>query len=470
MLGGRNYQCQCGQPVFFRNSQCLACHTPLGYVSERGRLIPLMPGSLQASWQEWQPPRATDAQASASDGNSDGQVPADPPNAHCTTDAAPLYKHCDNLSTPAFCNWLIPIDDPITLCRACRLNHTIPSLTNPEQPDNGHLWGLTELAKRRLVSSLILLELPVKSRLYEDPERGLMFKFLRSSVGEPHIMTGHDTGLITMNLDEADDAKREAIRKAMREPYRTLLGHFRHEVGHYYWDRLVADTPWMEGFHQLFGDETLSYDDSLKRNYEQGPPQDWPLHFVSAYASMHPWEDWAECWAHYLHMRDGIDTALSLGLSLDRSDLEMTPFTRDDLYQPDHPEAERFLAFLNHWTRLTTMLNEMSRSMGVTDFYPFILPREVVSKIYFIHQLVVSHSWMQTDPDAPPPVQINPQEITHEAASTPDPAALPADSASGAGQETQGGHPPAEQDQGQRPIESQSPNAQQMPTPSQQPI
>lgn len=449
ILGGRNYQCQCGQPVFFRNSQCLACHTPLGYVSERGRLIPLMPGSLQASWQEWQPPRATDAQASASDGNNDGQVngnadinptteqvPADPPNAPCTTDGAPLYKRCDNLSTPASCNWLIPIDDPINLCRACRLNHTISSLTNPEQPDNGHLWGLTELAKRRLVSSLILLELPVASRLYEDPERGLMFDFLRSSADEPQIMTGHDTGLITINLDEADDAKREAIRKAMREPYRTLLGHFRHEVGHYYWDRLVADTPWMEGFHQLFGDETLSYADSLKRNYEQGPPQDWPLHFVSAYASMHPWEDWAECWAHYLHMRDGINTALSLGLSLDRSDLEMTPFTRDDLYQPDHPEAERFLAFLNHWTRLTTMLNEMSRSMGVTDFYPFILPREVVSKIYFIHQLVVSHSWMQTDPDAPPPVQINPQEITHEAPSTPDPATLPADSASGTGKET----------------------------------
>jgi hypothetical protein len=196
----------------------------------------------------------------------------------------------------------------------------------------------------------------------------------------------------------------------MREPYRTLLGHLRHEVGHYYWDRLVAGTLWMEGFHQLFGDETISYADSLKRNYEQGPPQDWPVHFVSAYASMHPWEDWAECWAHYLHMRDGIDTALSLGLGLDRSDLEITPFTLEDLYQPDHPEAEKFLAFLNHWTRLTTMLNEMSRSMGVPDFYPFVLPRAVVSKLYFIHQLVVSHSWIESGQDAQRPVQINPHD------------------------------------------------------------
>ena len=384
MLAGRNYRCQCGQAIFFRNSQCLACQTPLGYAPERGRLLPLMPGPQVNTWQEWQPPAAPDDGA---DANPPGQY------------EAPVYKRCPNLSTPARCNWLVPLGDPITMCRACRLNHTIPDLANPAQPDNGYLWGLIELAKRRLVSSLILLGLPVASRMHEDPQRGLMFDFLRSPVNGPHIMTGHDTGLITMNLDEADDAKREAVRKAMREPYRTLLGHFRHEVGHYYWDRLVAGTPWMDGFHQLFGDETTSYADSLKRNYENGPPSDWPLHFVSAYASMHPWEDWAECWAHYLHMRDGIDTALSLGLGLDRSDLEVTPFTLDELYQPNHPQAEQFLAFLNHWTRLTTMLNEMSRSMGLPDFYPFVLPRQVVAKLHFIHLVVVSRSWMEQAQD-----------------------------------------------------------------------
>ncbi|MDB5869502.1 MAG: hypothetical protein JWP96_1834 [Polaromonas sp.] len=382
MLAGRNYHCQCGQPVFFRNSQCLACQTPLGYVPERGRLLPLMPGPQPDTWQEWQPPAMSDAGVDT-DANRAGQ------------EEAPVYKRCPNVSNSARCNWLVAFDDPINLCRACRLNHTIPDLANPAQPDNGYLWGLIELAKRRLVSSLILLGLPVASRMHEDPQRGLMFDFLRSSVNGPHVMTGHDTGLITLNLDEADDAKREAVRKAMREPYRTLLGHFRHEVGHYYWDRLVAGTHWMDGFHQLFGDETTSYAESLKRNYENGPPSDWPLHFVSAYASMHPWEDWAECWAHYLHMRDGIDTALSLGLGLDRSDLEVTPFTLDELYQPDHPQAEQFLAFLNHWTRLTTMLNEMSRSMGLADFYPFVLPRQVVAKLHFIHLVVISRSWQE---------------------------------------------------------------------------
>ena len=439
LLSGRSYRCQCGQPVFFRNSQCLACGTPLGYDCERARLLALMPANLPGDagegqpapvWRAWQPqaaplvPNALQAgnalqpPSSAANPNPPlvedipGQQSAAPPlpepvayadpadkasapagspatsNSHALN--GPFFKRCLNLSTPAACNWLVAANDPQDTCRACRLNRTIPDLADPTQPDNGYLWGLVELAKRRLVSSLITLGLPVASRMSEDPERGLMFDFLRSPASGPHVMTGHDTGLITLNVDEADDAKREAARKAMREPYRTLLGHFRHEVGHYYWDRLIAGTSWLDGFHQLFGDESIDYLDALKRNYEQGPPADWPLHFVSAYASTHPWEDWAECWAHYLHMRDTVDTASSFGLSVEQFELEFTPFTIDAVYQPEHPGAEQFLTFLNHWTRLTTMLNEMSRSMGQPDFYPFVLPRDVVAKLHFIHLAVTS--------------------------------------------------------------------------------
>ena len=311
-----------------------------------------------------------------------------------------LYWRCANLQTPAACNWLVPAIGPQTtdgLCRACRLNHTIPDLNDAAHPDNGMLWGRVELAKRRLVSNLLALGLPVASRVSEDTQRGLMFDFLRSPDVGPHVLTGHSTGLITLNLQEADDAVREAARKAMREPYRTLLGHFRHEVGHYYWDRLVSGTPWMTGFRQLFGDETLNYAESLKKNYVQGPPDQWWLHYVSAYASAHPWEDWAECWAHYLHMRDTVDTALSLGLATDSAQLEVKPFTLDVLHQPDHPQAQHFLDFLNDWTRLTTLLNEMSRSMGQPDFYPFVLPHEVVAKLHFIHLLVTSSSWLPGD-------------------------------------------------------------------------
>jgi hypothetical protein len=407
LLAGRNYHCHCGQPVFFRNSKCLACDTPLGYECDLGIMLPLMKGPRQGTWQEWQegaapvepddetqPPSLEDIPGQESAERSEpaqGQAQAMSLSQEA---GAQVYKRCLNLSTPASCNWLIRIEDTQDMCRACRLNRTIPDLTDPNEPDNGYLWGLVELAKRRLVSALILLKLPVASRMNEDTERGLMFDFLRSPVNGPHVMTGHNTGLITLNVDEADDAKREAVRKAMHEPYRTLLGHFRHEVGHYYWDRLIRGTSWLDGFHQLFGDENQDYAASLKRNYDEGPPSDWPDHFVSAYASSHPWEDWAECWAHYLHMRDAIDTALSFGLNMEWFNLEYTPFTIDALYQPDHPDADRFLTFINHWARLTTMLNEMSRSMGQPDFYPFVLPNDVVGKLHFIHLLVTSESWL----------------------------------------------------------------------------
>ncbi len=410
LLAGRNYHCHCGQPVFFRNSECLACDTPLGYDCERGVLLPLMPGPQPDTWQAWQAwresPASTEPGAPLADNappplleQIPGQESAAPGTARPEMGGAQalsgpagvqIYKRCLNLSTPAACNWLVAVEDAHDMCRACRLNRTIPDLTDPALPDNGYLWGLVELAKRRLVSSLIVLGLPVASRVSEDPQRGVMFDFLRSPSFGPHVMTGHNTGLVTLNVDEADDAKREAARKALREPYRTLLGHFRHEIGHYYWDRLVAGTPWMDGFHQLFGDESADYTASLQRNYNQGPPGDWPLHFVSAYASSHPWEDWAECWAHYLHMRDAIDTALSLGISVDRFELEFTPFTLEALYQPGHAGAAQFLAFVNHWTRLTTLLNEMSRSMGQPDFYPFVLPRDVVAKLQLIHLVVTS--------------------------------------------------------------------------------
>ncbi len=376
----------------------MACGTPLGYETELAILTPLVPGAVEGTWLVWQaqtePPTQLQSQSKR---QSQGDLPAE--------SLVPTYTRCANLLTPAACNWLVPSPAPTadgsvapaqSLCQACRLNRTIPDLNDPAHPDNGVLWGRIELAKRRLFSSLLALGLPVKSLISEDSQRGLAFDLLRSPNGGPPVMTGHDSGLITLNLLEADDAAREAIRAAMREPYRTLLGHFRHEIGHYYWDRLVQGTHWMDGFRFLFGDETQDYAAGLQKNYAQGPPPDWALHYVSAYASSHPWEDWAECWAHYLHMRDTIDTAASLGLGaqgMDSAYLEFTPFTLDALYQSDHPGAQNFLDFLNDWTRLTTLLNEMSRSMGQPDFYPFVLPREVVAKLHFVHLLVISGDW-----------------------------------------------------------------------------
>jgi len=349
----RAFKCQCGRPVFFRNSLCTACSTPLGYLTSRGAVVPLTPGSTEGHWR----------------------VPDD----------ANEYKRCANLDTPAGCNWLLAADDRLDLCIACRLNRTIPDLSDS---DNQRYWGAIEVAKRRLVSQLLALGLPVKSKVEEDPEHGVMFDFLRAPSEGPAVMTGHANGLITLNIEEADDARREKSRHDLHEPYRTLLGHFRHEIGHYYWDRLVRDSTWLEPFRQLFGDDRADYAAALKMNYENGPPPDWATQFISSYASTHPWEDWAETWAHYLHVVDSLGTALGFGFDAEDLETSVDPFTKQDLYDPDDQGADSFLKLLNGWIEMTMVLNELARSMGQHDFYPFVMSRQVVSKLQFVHLVV----------------------------------------------------------------------------------
>ncbi len=369
----RAFRCQCGRPVFFRNSQCLNCGTALGYEPLRSQVLPLEPVG-EHRWREFG-----------------------------AGETASVYRRCQNFEAAAACNWLLPADEKDAtgqlkpLCMACRLNHTIPDLSVPE---NALWWGRIETAKRRLVSQLIGLGLPVASKV-EDPERGLAFDFLRAPEGGPPVMTGHDNGLITINVEEADDARREKLRAQLHEPYRTLLGHFRHEVGHYYWDRLVKDTEWINPVRELFGDDRMDYAAALKQNYEQGAPADWKDRFVSTYASCHPWEDWAETWAHYLHMVDTVDTALSFGIDADDVEIEAVPWTREALWRADDPDADAFLGFLNAWTELTAVLNEMARSMGQADFYPFVLPKPAVAKLQLIHAIVRGSGAPVAAPAAP---------------------------------------------------------------------
>ena len=92
-----------------------------------------------------------------------------------------------------------------------------------------------------------------------------------------------------------------------------MLGHLRHEIGHYYQPLLVTD--W-ERCRELFGDDREDYGAAMERHYASGPPADWPERFVSAYATMHPWEDWAETFAHYLHIRDVLQTAVAYGVTV----------------------------------------------------------------------------------------------------------------------------------------------------------
>ena len=275
----RSYECRCGAAIVLSNNECTTCSSVLGFLPDTISLVAVDPdpvsGTVRIEGREL------------------------------------LYKYCGNRETPARCNWLLEADSSSSFCVACRLNRTIPDLGDA---DNARYWAAVETAKRRLVAQLLALGLPVKSKVGEDPERGLMFDFLRSPADGPSVMTGHASGLITLNVEEADDAKRAKIKQDLREPYRTLLGHFRHEVGHYYWDRLVRDTKWLEPFRELFGDERATTPKRSSETTNRARRPTGPTRTSASYATMHPWEDWAETWAHYLHMIDSLGTALGFGL------------------------------------------------------------------------------------------------------------------------------------------------------------
>jgi len=202
--------------------------------------------------------------------------------------------------------------DPDAWCESCRLTRLIPDLTVAGTQD---AWYRLELAKRRVIYSLKNLALPIGARNGSGP--GLEFQFLADRPShEGPVLTGHAEGTITINSAEADDAERERRRRTLAEPYRTLLGHMRHETGHYYWGQLVADSSVLDDFRALFGDEREEYAGALRRHYQDGPKADWWDRFVSAYASAHPWEDWAETWAHYLPMTDTLEMAAACGVSV----------------------------------------------------------------------------------------------------------------------------------------------------------
>jgi hypothetical protein len=345
------FKCQsCGQVLYFENRACGRCGHRLGYLPERETLSALEP-------------------------DGDGW----------TALAAPgrRFRFCANATYDA-CNWLVPDDSAQALCRACVHNAVIPDTSVPR---NLEAWRVIEIAKHRLVYTLLHVGLPLHTRL-EDPGHGLTFEFLADPpfASGPTVMTGHDSGLVTISLAEADDAERERRRTQMGEPYRTLLGHFRHEVGHHYWDLLVRDGGRLDAFRAVFGDERPDYGAALERHYAQGAPPDWGNRFISAYASSHPWEDFAETFANYLHVVDTLEMARAFGLTVNpRVDDTGVVTAAFDV----RPERTRdFARVLEDWLPLTFALNSLSRCMGQADLYPFLLSPPVVEKLDFVHRLV----------------------------------------------------------------------------------
>ena len=363
----RKFHCQCGNTLFFENTHCYVCDRTLGYLLEHGLVSALEPLG-ETVWN---------ALAVAPDGQNQ-------------------YRMCTHYARDNVCNWMIPLSDPEPFCRACRLNQVIPDLTQPYNPT---YWYKIEAAKRRLIYTLHQLNLPLRSRA-EDPEHGLAFAFLADTHPEGEfsdaignaggqVLTGHAHGLITINLAEADDIQRARIREQMNERYRTLLGHFRHEIGHYYWDLLIKDSPKLEQFRALFGNERVDYAAAVQQHYANGPPADWNKKFISAYAAAHPWEDWAESFAHYLHMIDTLETANDYGFAIHGISVTAAGASKDSGPQS---AADEFDMLLADWIRLTGATNAINRSMGLADAYPFVLCAAAQQKLLFVHEMITTQA------------------------------------------------------------------------------
>ncbi|MEM6937307.1 MAG: putative zinc-binding metallopeptidase [Pseudomonadota bacterium] len=339
------FSCVCGNRLHFENTRCLAC----------GRAVGFEPATREMR-------------------------PAESP-----------LRYCSNGLEHGVCNWLLPEDAPSDRCWACNLNQVIPNLSDP---DNLRLWGRLEAAKKRLLYTLEQLELPL---ITDASQPGaLAFRFMSDSIdysegalGSP-VYTGHDRGVITINLKEADAGARETMREAMNEPYRTLLGHFRHEIGHYFWDQLIRTSSWLNEFRALFGDETLDYEAALRDHYGNLSDSSWRQEYVSAYASAHPWEDWAETWAHYLHMFDGLETAHAMGFEVAHRPVGSPLPLQAEAFsvQPWSPHYPNFGQMVDDWQQLTLALNAMNRSMGLSDTYPFTLTEPVIEKLDFVHRVI----------------------------------------------------------------------------------
>ncbi|TVZ59690.1 hypothetical protein NA63_2226 [Flavobacteriaceae bacterium MAR_2010_105] len=290
------------------------------------------------------------------------------------------YKYCKNKSYDV-CNWLIEKDSPEEFCSACLLNRTIPNLSDEK---NFEKWRNLEVAKHRLVYQLQKIGLSLPSKVTD--ENGLCFDFVANQKGSK-FMTGHANGVITILLSEADSVEREKMRKQFLEPYRTLIGHLRHEVGHYFWDRLVITNPQiLTQFRALFGDESLNYSTALQNYYKSGAPSNWQKSYISKYATAHPWENWAETWAHYLHIMDMVETAYFFGVNVNPKSLRKGRKTKVSF---DPYLEEDFDAIINVCVPLSFAVNSINRAMGVPDVYPFVITPPVVEKLKFIHQLLL---------------------------------------------------------------------------------
>lgn len=346
----RVFSCgHCGRAVYFDNVVCENCSTALGFDPEAMTMLSLYPNG--------------GGRLASSGGRTGTKV------------------YCANYDNHV-CNWLVPEASQGELCASCALNRTIPDLT---VAGNAERWFEYEKAKRRLIYGLRRLGVPVENAGIQDNAPPLAFDIVANA------KTGHMSGLITLNLAEADPAIRERTREQMNEPYRTVLGHVRHEIGHYYWLALINNSRWIERFRELFGDERADYGEALTAYHQNGPAADWSRNFISAYATAHPWEDWAESWAHYLHMVEALDTAVDYKVDprLPNTRTKQSWFSTSST--PSDPyKAANAKTLIDRWIPLALAMNSLNRGMGLSDFYPFVISPSAAAKLEFIHDVIRS--------------------------------------------------------------------------------
>lgn len=334
----------CNNPLYFDNTSCEECGWYVGYSLQKNELISIDPKHSKD------------------------------------------YLYCKNYQHNT-CNWLVDDTDDGLFCDACKLNRTIPNLKYPNALSD---WYLLEQAKHRLIFQLHQLKLPVQSKLLY-PKDGFCFDFYSNEdISNPaeKKMTGHASGVVTIVLVEADSVQREILRKQMGEPYRTIIGHFRHEIGHYYWERMILrDKNMLASFRNIFGDERVSYSDSLQKHYKNGAPANWAQNYISKYATAHPWEDWAETWAHYLHFMDTLETAFHAKLNFhNRGNKKDNSEKSKPIINPY--KEKNFDIIIDTCVPLYLALNSLNRSMGIKDIYPFVLNTSVNKKLNFIHNTI----------------------------------------------------------------------------------
>lgn len=322
----KSFRCRtCENVLFFENSLCVSCGSALGFSRAERAIVPVEDG------------RYVDASGA-------------------------VWHVCANLNVSG-CTWLTELEGGD--CFACDLTRTRPADTDAEGMSQ---FPAAEAAKRHLVFELDGHGFPLVGR-DEDPQSGLCFDML-SSVDE-NVVIGHADGVITIDLAESDDARRERVRVDLGEPYRTMLGHLRHEVGHYVEYRVVQGDELLSRCRELFGDDTADYQAEIDRHYSEGPPADWEENYISTYATMHPFEDFAETFAHFLHISDTVDSAAEQGLVT----INPSAFT-----------SFRDLV-VGVWVPLSIALNQINKSMGKDDLYPFVIPEPVLEKLEFVASL-----------------------------------------------------------------------------------